>query len=131
MMAVQSGIQSVPPPDAVRPAYSASRTGGVLSIISGVFGIIGSIALFFFTVAGMAEKGSFQGEEPPFTLLFVLSFLMAFAGVLAVIGGTAALRRRNWGLALAGAIASLFSGAAILGILAVVFVAAARKEFPS
>jgi len=44
------------------------------------------------------------------------------------VGGVFALRRRFWGLALAGSICAL-SGATVLGILAIVFVVMGRSEF--
>ena len=52
--------------------------------------------------------------------------------MVAVIVGTFALRRRTWGLALAGAICALFPPhVALLGILAIIFVALSKDEFSS
>jgi hypothetical protein len=50
--------------------------------------------------------------------------------VIAVLGGVAALQRRNYGLALAGAIISALPFS-FLGIAAIVLVALSRREFPS
>ena len=58
-------------------------------------------------------------------------------GVLAILGGISALRRRVWGLALAGAICAVFPphfyGSLIwtpgLGLLAVALVVLSKKEF--
>ncbi|GAG33364.1 unnamed protein product, partial [marine sediment metagenome] len=49
-------------------------------------------------------------------------------GVVAIIGGIFALRRKLWGLALAGAICAIPCSAA-LGILATIFVSLGRREF--
>ena len=48
-------------------------------------------------------------------------------GILAVVGGVSAIRRKRFGLSLAGAICALPSH--ILGILAVIFVALGKREF--
>ena len=56
-------------------------------------------------------------------------------GILALIGGIHALRRRLWGLALSGAIcaAALFPHvgrtALVLGVPAIIFVTLSKKEF--
>jgi hypothetical protein len=48
-------------------------------------------------------------------------------GIVAVVGGISAVRRRRFGLSLAGAICALASG--LLGVLAVVFVSLSKREF--
>ena len=48
-------------------------------------------------------------------------------GILAVVGGISAIRRKKFGLSLAGAICALPS--LFLGILAVIFVALGKREF--
>jgi hypothetical protein len=48
-------------------------------------------------------------------------------GVVAIVGGVSALRRRSFGLSLAGAICALPSH--ILGILAIIFISLSKKEF--
>jgi hypothetical protein len=52
-------------------------------------------------------------------------------GVVALIGGIFALRRRLWGLALTGAILSLplMPVGPVLGILSIVFVSRSKREF--
>jgi hypothetical protein len=50
-------------------------------------------------------------------------------GVLAIVGGVSALRRKSYGLSLAGAICGLLSFFWILAILAVIFVAMGKREF--
>jgi DDE superfamily endonuclease len=60
-------------------------------------------------------------------------------GLVAILGGISALRRRAWPLALAGAICAVFPPhfygrliwTPVLGILAIVFVVRARSEFSS
>ena len=50
-------------------------------------------------------------------------------GIVAILGGIYALRRRIWGLALAGSICALIGPWFILGILAIVFVSLGKREF--
>jgi uncharacterized membrane protein len=50
-------------------------------------------------------------------------------GIVAIVGGIYALRRRLWGLALAGSICALLGPWALLGILAIVFVSLGKGEF--
>jgi hypothetical protein len=60
-------------------------------------------------------------------------------GLIAIIGGIFALRRRAWGLALAGAICAVFPfhpygsliWTPVIGVLAIVFVALSKNEFSS
>ena len=57
----------------------------------------------------------------------IMGALFLVLGILAVVGGISAIRRKRFGLSLAGAICALASG--LLGILAVIFVTMARREF--
>ena len=50
-------------------------------------------------------------------------------GIVAIVGGIYAIRRKVWGMALAGAICALFSVFGVLGILSIIFVSLSRKEF--
>jgi hypothetical protein len=58
--------------------------------------------------------------------MFTGGLLLAL-GILAITGGISAVRRRSFGLSLAGAICALPKG--ILGILAIIFVALGKREF--
>ena len=49
-------------------------------------------------------------------------------GIMALIGGIFALRRKAWGFALAGAILALFP-VIPLGVLAIIFVSMGKREF--
>jgi hypothetical protein len=113
--------------------------GGVLSIISGAFQVIGggiASALLIAAFIG-SHLRPFQGMPLPGELsehvVFVGPVLVGIAalglvlGIVAIVGGVAALRRKSFGLSLAGAICSLPS--AILGILAIIFVSVSKKEF--
>jgi hypothetical protein len=107
--------------------------GGVLSIIAGACQIIGAFALFLLAIFGAVGIGLLARPlgAIPIVLFGFLGFWLAITGILAVIGGVLALKRRNWGLSLAGAIAALLGGGHLLGILAIVFIAVGKKEFTS
>jgi len=57
----------------------------------------------------------------------MLGGFVGVLGVLAVVGGISAIRRKRFALSLAGAICALPS--TILGILAIIFVALGKREF--
>lgn len=100
-------------------------TAGILDIVSGVMGIVASVVLIVI--------GSITGIIPDVPHWLAALFLgigipIGLAGILAVIGGIYAVQRKNWGLALAGAIAALFCSR-LLGILSIIFTAMGRKEF--
>ncbi|MCD6452803.1 MAG: hypothetical protein J7K77_00685 [Dehalococcoidales bacterium] len=98
------------------------KTAGILTIIAACIGIgIG---------AAIAIGGGFLGG-----LGSNLSFTFAAAGkatiglgVVALIGGIFTLKRKIWGLSLAGAICATFCMLP-LGVLSIIFVAMGRKEF--
>lgn len=106
---------------------------GILEILAGVTALLGALAL---TLAGtittvVPTMTSEPQDDLPLALvsglLWSLALLGLVAGLVAVAGGIAALRRRGWGWPLAGAIAACFS-ALPLGVVALIFVAAAESE---
>jgi hypothetical protein len=96
---------------------------GILCIIAGAIGVItgivvatvgsiwGAFLFFFFGVGWLGAIGA------PLIIL----------GIIAIVGGIYALKRRIWGLALAGSICAIIGG--ILGILAIIFVSLGKGEF--
>jgi hypothetical protein len=99
--------------------------GGGLSIWAGLFQIISGVELVV-------------SPESPSGLGYLLSELsltymgvpLLVLGIIAIVGGVSAIRRKSFGLSLAGAICALPSpGFVILGILAVIFVARGKREF--
>jgi len=109
--------------------------GGILSIIVGVFEVIGggliaalmalSIPFWHPQLPFYPDFGDFWGGN--LTIAIIIGIVLAVLGIVAIVGGTSAIRRKSFGLSLAGAICALPSG--ILGILAVIFVSLARGEF--
>jgi hypothetical protein len=88
-------------------------------------GIILAIALIF---VGVLMR--FVPDMPPYLVPIFTALALPFAivGILAIVGGIYALRRKIWGLALAGSIAAFFPSW-LLGIAAIVLTALSKKEF--
>ncbi len=120
--------------------------GGVLSIVAGVFQIIGgvlaavflnlSVSFFWWRLrSGLDLWGKHVGgpplipypPPPPIWLLIIIGFILIILGIIAVGGGISAIMRKSFGLSLAGAICALPS--VILGILAIIFVSLGKREF--
>ncbi len=105
---------------------------GVLSIIAGSMEIIGfGVFLIGSAVSGWDSVDVF-GWIPGVTIGFGIGLTVELAslavGGLAVAGGIAAVQRKQWGWALAGAIAAVLS-TFVLGVAALVLTALSRKEF--
>jgi len=112
--------------------------GGVLSIIAGILEVIGGVIIALLTVGiRILFRWAIIPSPPvdwwrhiipiiPFWLLIVGVPIIAL-GIVAIVGGVSAIRRKSFGLSLAGAICALPSS--ILGILAVIFVSVSKKEF--
>ncbi len=113
--------------------------GGILSIVSGAFGILSGLVLVFVGIffreiilLGDISAASDLSLEEISTIITVMygATGMGFVllGVLALIGGIFAIRRKLWGLALAGAIAAVLIFFPT-GVVAIIFTSMARPEF--
>jgi len=125
--------------------------GGILSIVAGVFlissGVLVAVILLGYTWRGGYYTGNiaedmllwflpFLGYLPPdfggiglFTLLEfkIIAVCAGVVGIIALAGGISSIRRKSFGLSLAGAICAIPSVPS--GILAVIFVALGKREF--
>jgi hypothetical protein len=97
-------------------------TAGILNIVAGVITLISGIML------ALAAGGNPMLAIIPGALLDAITGLLVALGILAIVGGVYALRRRIWGLALAGSLCS-FIFLFPLGIPAIVFVTMGKGEF--
>jgi ribosomal protein L40E len=98
----------------------ASMTAGILGIVNGAIGL-----LFGILCLTMDKVPDIYPIEP---ILWLFVALIIPMSIVALIGGIVAIKRKIWGLALAGAICSLY----ILwwmAIPAIVFVAISKREF--
>lgn len=111
--------------------------GGILSIIVGALEVlVGGFLLvallveipFWPSLPFGPQLGPDLILGPGLTIMLVIAIVVLVLGVIAIVGGISAVQRGNFGLALAGAIGS-FVPLNMLGLLAVIFVALARREF--
>ncbi len=115
---------------------SKATVAGVLDIISGISGLVGGIPLLVLALVGGGILGTLPEPDVrplaliPLALFGPLAVLCFVSGIIAILGGVAALGRRRWGLALAGSIAAVF-GFFPVGIAAVIFTILAEPEFRS
>jgi hypothetical protein len=115
-----------------------AKIGGVLSLVSGGLGFIGATILLIVSLAYQyADRTStyyYDGYYSENALLLLTAIYIFFSvvglvlGALAIVGGIFALKRRLWGLALTGSIASCLTFLPC-GVPAVVFMAMAKPEF--
>ena len=96
--------------------------GGILNIIAGVITLISGIMLT------LAAGGNPMLALIPGAVLDAVTGLLIALGIVAILGGVCALRRKIWGLALAGSLCS-FIFLFPLGIPAIVFIALGKGEF--
>ena len=94
---------------------------GILCIIGGVINTIWGIVF--------AVIGGLTGAPFGMGWLGAIGAPAIVFGIIAIIGGIYALRRKIWGLALAGSICALIGPGGILGILAIIFVVLGKGEF--
>jgi hypothetical protein len=115
--------------------------GGILSIVVGAFemtfgGVVTALTMSS-VIPGVFKLPWWPGQihiMPSFTYLGVPLLVL---GIISIAGGVSALRRKSFGLSLAGAICALPSGlmgilniiCVPMGVLAVIFVALGKREF--
>jgi hypothetical protein len=112
--------------------------GGVLSIIGGALEVIVGGIIVALVSLGMPLRLWLLQCLPRFggacsmavvsIGLIVIGGLLLVLGIIAILGGVSAVRRRSFGLSLAGAICALIP-LNLLGLLAVIFVSLSKKEF--
>lgn len=105
---------------------------GVLEIVAAIFALLGALALAF-SGAVINVVPDIQNEpDVPLELLTglfaTLAGLVFLGGIVCLVGGVAALRRRNWFWAVAGAIAAVFVATPI-GVFALILVIVGEREF--
>lgn len=97
---------------------------GVFEILAGIIGLgLGGSWIVGAGAMSMIAGFDFSG------LFLVCGAIFIVFGLLALLGGIFALQRKNYAIALVGAIFSLFTGFLIFGILALIFVILAKDEF--
>jgi len=115
-----------------------AKIGGILSIVAGSMGVLSSLAIILFSVflgfmmGGEVYYDNYYAPDNMLSIMMVIYIIGGVIGlivsVLAVTGGIFGLRKKNWGLALAGAIAGVLAFFPC-GVVAVVFISMSKPEF--
>jgi hypothetical protein len=106
--------------------------GGILSIVSAGITLLFVFIPFLLLLAHPVFNAKIVGNVPTSTYFLAFGGLrvaLLISSTLAVIGGILAIKRKEWLLSLVGVIASIFSVAGLLGIVATILVAVSKKEF--
>jgi len=109
-------------------------TAGILDIVAGSLRIIVillvALVLAVFAIFTRGDMTCLQQLPIAITasVLITLAIFSLIIGILSIVGGIYALRRKNWGMALAGSIAALFCSPP-LGIAAIILVVLSKSEF--
>ncbi len=98
-------------------------TGGILAIIAGYLNILAGALLIsgitFSGVLGLVTTGVLVGGG-----------VLAFLGIVSVIGGFFAVARKAWPMALIGSITALVPSISLIpGVLSLIFVSISRPDF--
>jgi len=106
---------------------------GILDIVAGALSLFLLLMVVIGVVVFMAVGGaasSIEGIPAQVVPSIILSLAIPIMllDVLAIIGGAYALRRKMWGLSLAGSIAAVFASWP-MGIAAIVFIVMSKNEF--
>lgn len=112
-----------------------TRAAGVLAIVSGVLAVSQwvTVAVLEVLALGWLPMGTLAGLGAVVAAAFTIAIA---TGIVAIVGGVFALKRRRWRLALAGSICAIFSVVFLpilvnvpLAIAAIVLVVLGRREF--
>ncbi len=130
---IQQPVAAAETPGPVEPQVGGAGTeqtwkpiaAGKLCISAGVINVLGGLVV-------VARAGLFERDllEPgAMSWLGVLGVLLIITGIISIVGGAYALKRRKWALALAGAICATMTGNLLLGAPAIVFLSLSMREF--
>jgi len=113
---------------------------GLLNVISGIFFVIGGITILSLlsqprAAVPWASYASYsmglEGEpSSSFVTIFIITLGTAalILGMVSTLGGICSIKRRLWGIALAGSI-STFIYLLVFGIPAIIFTVMSKEEF--
>jgi hypothetical protein len=107
---------------------------GILAIVAGALSFVGiiiagaGVGILMLGAMGEAELAPGIPADLILGIIVMVAILAVIVDILAIVGGTYALRRKKWGVALAGSIAAFFASWP-LGIAAIVFTIISKNEF--
>jgi hypothetical protein len=118
--------------------HNNAKIGGILSIVAGGLGCFSALVVFLFVVfmgflfSSEEVSRNAAATDFPFYIFAIMYAVLGVIGlllsILAIIGGVYGLKKKNWGLALAGSIAGVLAFYPC-GIVAVIFTSMGKGEF--
>ncbi len=119
-----------------QPSYGwMPLTAGILSIFSGIVGIIATAFVITVSVAFGAEiaaevMSSFGVWDIgiPLTVIWLVAIPLLVVSLLSIIGGSFAINKKNWVMALIGAVFAVIP-TQLIGIVALILIVISKKEF--
>jgi hypothetical protein len=100
------------------------KAAGILCIIAGIIDLTPVVAVAVLSGLWVANFGGIG------VILFAPLIPLLLFGIIQIVGGIYALRRRRWGLALAGAICCTLAGLGLLGFYLVLFLIGSIAIWP-
>jgi len=112
-----------------------TRAAGILAIVAGALAVVESVFVAALVIRALGWLEVFSALDQSGIVAAAVAVVIISA-IVAIVGGVFALKRRMWGLAVAGSICAIFSFVAIpfllnlpLAIAAIVLVVLGRGEF--
>ncbi len=112
-----------------------TRTAGILAIVAGALAVVESVFVAALVIRALGWLEVFSALDQSGIVAAAVAVVIISA-IVAIVGGVFALKRRIWGLAIAGSICAIFSFVAIpfllnlpLAIGAIVLLILGRGEF--
>jgi hypothetical protein len=113
-----------------------SLVGGILILIAGIIGLVTGILLLTVDLSSLDSYGLNVGGlvDTLESIIRACGGIFAVLGIIALLGGYAGIRRKWFGLAIAGGVLGLFvvgpyGIASVLSLVGLILVAVARKDF--
>ena len=133
-------LQAARPRRAMKPEGAAGglhRVGGILLLLAGLIGIAAQI-YYAFNMPSVTDYANYTVNNSALAVAFnqICGLISIWAQAAAILGGVMAFQRMNWRLAVACGVLSVltygfFAEASFLGVIGLLVVLRARREFVS
>jgi predicted phage tail protein len=121
--------------EAIQVRTWKTRAAGILAIVAGAVAVVESVFVAALVIRALGWLEVFSALDESGIVAAAVA-VVVISAIVAIVGGVFALKRRIWGLAIAGSICAIFSFIAIpfllnlpLAIAAIVLVVLGRGEF--
>ena len=102
-----------------------ATTAGILGIIAGAINVFLGLAV----IGGITAAGLLEIALVDMAWLSIIGIPLIVLGVISIVGGGYALKRRLWGLAFAGAICAILAGNLVYGTLSIILLVLGKGDF--